>query len=120
MKLSERSAHSLDSTEDVHHETQPAFELDRLIHEPARLAIVVVLEAAEEVDFKFLLYMTNLTKGNLSRQTEKLAEVGYIEVRKYYKGRVPATGYRLTETGRAAFAHYREQMMRLLQPPQEK
>ena len=120
MKLSERSAQSLDSTEDVHHETQPAFELDRLIHEPARLAIVVVLEAAEEVDFKFLLHMTNLTKGNLSRQTEKLAEAGYIEVRKYYKGRVPATGYRLTETGQAAFAHYRDQMMRLLQPPQEK
>ncbi|MHB8595778.1 MAG: transcriptional regulator [Ktedonobacteraceae bacterium] len=117
MKPPDHAVLLLHSAGDVYHETQPTFDLDRLIHEPARLSIVAVLDAAEEVDFKFLLHMTGLTKGNLSRQTEKLEEAGYIDVRKYYKGRVPATGYRLAETGRIAFGHYREQMMRLLRPP---
>jgi DNA-binding transcriptional ArsR family regulator len=114
MSLPESVTVAFNATGDGQPEAPSRFAFDRFIHEPARLAIVAVLDAAEEVDFKFLLQMTGLTKGNLSHQTEKLAEAGYLEVRKYYKGRVPATGYRLTETGRTAFAHYRAQMMRLL------
>jgi DNA-binding transcriptional ArsR family regulator len=91
---------------DVHQ----ALTLDRIVHEPARLAILAVLNSAEEVDFNFVLLATGLSKGNLSKQTAKLEEAGYVSIRKYFRGKVPATGYRLTEAGRAAFAAYWERI----------
>ncbi len=87
-----------------------ALALDRIVHEPARLAILAVLSGAEEVDFAFLQAATGLTKGNLSRQASKLEEVGYITIRKYYRGKIPATGYRITATGRTALTRYGEQI----------
>lgn len=91
-------------------EIHPAMALDRVVHEPARLAILAVLSGAEEVDFAFLLAATGLTKGNLSRQTSKLEEAGYIAIRKYFRGKIPATAYRITPTGRAALARYAGQI----------
>jgi DNA-binding transcriptional ArsR family regulator len=92
---------------------QPLHNLDRVIHEPARLLIMTALNTVEEADFKFLCSVTNLSKGNLSRQSTILEEAGYIEIRKYYRGRIPATGYRMTDTGRAAFTEYWQHMTAL-------
>lgn len=92
-------------------EVHEALTLDRIVHEPARLAILAVLSGAEEVDFAFLQAATGLTKGNLSRQASKLEESGYVAIRKYFKGKIPATGYRITPAGRDAFAHYWEHIM---------
>jgi DNA-binding PadR family transcriptional regulator len=72
-----------------------------------------VLSGAEEVDFAFLQLATGLTKGNMSRQASKLEEAGYITIRKYYRGKIPATGYRITPVGRAALARYGEQIAAL-------
>lgn len=87
-------------------EVHEALTLDRLVHEPARLAILAVLSSADEVDFAFMQTATGLTRGNLSRQAGKLEEAGYITIRKYFKGKIPATGYRIAPGGRAAFAAY--------------
>jgi len=100
--LNPRSDDVLQAEVDVHE----ALTLDRLVHEPARLAMLVVLGAAEEVDFAFLQTATGLTKGNLSRQASKLEEAGYITIRKFYKGKIPATSYRITSEGQTAFARY--------------
>jgi len=91
-------------------EVHEALTLDRIVHEPARLAILAVLSGAEEVDFAFMQAATGLTKGNLSRQAGKLEEAGYITIRKHFKGKIPATGYRITPAGRDAFAGYWERM----------
>ncbi len=91
------------------------FAIDRLIHEPARLIILTVLNTAAEVDFKFLEAATKLTKGNLSRQTSKLEEAGYITIHKYFKGKIPATSYRMTDVGRTALARYWQQMQAIQQ-----
>jgi DNA-binding transcriptional ArsR family regulator len=91
-------------------EVHEALTLDRVVHEPARLAILAVLSGADEVDFAFMQAATGLTKGNLSRQAGKLEEVDYITIRKYFKGKIPATGYRITPAGRDAFAGYWERM----------
>ncbi|SRR5579875_669177 len=99
-------------------EAHAALTLDRVVHEPARLAILAVLSGAQEVDFAFLQAATGLTKGNLSRQTSKLEEVGYIAIRKYFKGKIPATGYRITPTGRDALARYTERIMAISQQVQ--
>jgi DNA-binding MarR family transcriptional regulator len=89
-------------------------DLDRMVHEPARLAILTVLSAAEEVEFLFLLKVTGLSKGNLSVQAQKLEAAGYLETRKAFRGRVPVTSFRITPQGRAALAAYHDQMRALL------
>jgi len=89
-------------------------ELDRIVHEPARLAILTVLAAAENVEFLFLLKVTGLSKGNLSVQTQKLEAAGFLETTKGFRGRVPVTTYTLTKAGAAALAAYHAQLRTLL------
>ena len=91
-------------------------DLDRMVHEPARLAILTVLSAAEEVEFLFLLKVTGLSKGNLSVQTQKLEAAGFVKTRKAFRGRVPVTSFKLTAEGKKALAAYRAQMRSLLAP----
>jgi DNA-binding transcriptional ArsR family regulator len=93
-------------------------KIDRVVHEPARLVILAVLNGAEEVDFRFLSIASGLTKGNLSRQAANLADAGYITIRKYFKGRIPATGYQITEAGKAALRTYWETLTALQQGDQ--
>jgi DNA-binding transcriptional ArsR family regulator len=85
-------------------------EIDRVIHEPARLAIMALLYVIESADFTFLMNQTGLSWGNLSTHMSKLEEAGYIEVEKSFKGRRPNTNLRLTNSGRSAFRVYRQKM----------
>lgn len=89
-------------------------ELDRTLHEPARLQIMAHLFVLEEADFLFLLRQTGLTKGNLSSHVRRLEEAGYVKVEKKFVDRIPVTTYRLTPTGRTAFAAYREILLEAL------
>ena len=85
-------------------------ELDRLIHEPARLLIVTILSTVESADFLFLQRETDLTKGNLSAHLSKLENAGYVDIEKTFKGKLPLTVCKLTEEGQQAFDGYRRQM----------
>ena len=85
---------------------QTLMDLDRVIHEPARLVILTVLSSAQEVEFKFLETTTGLSKGNLSSHTSKLEAAGFLEVVKAFRGRVPVTSFRITEAGKRALAEY--------------
>lgn len=87
-------------------EIQGITNIDRIIHEPARLAIVAVLSACESADFKALSHITGLTKGNMSVQLQKLEEASYITITKSFVGRYPHTDCALTATGRQAFNAY--------------
>jgi len=89
-------------------------EIDRLIHEPARLLVLALLYVVESADFTFLMNQTGLTWGNLSAHMSKLEEAGYIQVEKSFKERKPYTLLRLTEDGRAAFRAYRLKMKQVL------
>lgn len=84
--------------------------VDRLIHEPARLTIITILYVVESADFLFLRRETGLTKGNLSSHLYKLEDAGYVQIEKTYKGKIPLTLCRLTEKGRLAFENYRNQI----------
>jgi DNA-binding MarR family transcriptional regulator len=88
----------------------PLDDLDRLIHEPARLKIIALLYMLESADFTFLMSQTRMTWGNLSSHMVKLEEAGYLEIEKTFKGRRPNTMLKLTDRGRQAFQTYREQM----------
>jgi len=89
-------------------------DLDRVIHEPARLLIVALLAGVKEADFLWVQRESALTKGNLSSHLAKLEETGYVEVENTYRGRIPLTLLRLTRQGRAAFEAYKRNMNGLL------
>ena len=86
-------------------------ELDRVIHEPGRLMIFVLLGAVKECDFHYLLHETEMNKGNLSSHLARLEEAGYVEIEKTYRGKVPMTLLRLTRKGRTAFDEYRKGLL---------
>jgi DNA-binding MarR family transcriptional regulator len=90
-------------------------EIDKLIHEPARLLIMAHLYIVESADFTYLMRQTELTWGNLSSHMSKLEEAKYIQVIKEFKGKRPNTMLKLTERGRIAFKQYRQQMLQVLE-----
>ncbi len=89
-------------------------DIDRLIHEPARLQIVALLYVLEGADFVFLSQQTGFTWGNLSAHVTKLEDGGYVKVEKGYKGKRPQTMLSLTAQGRKAFTAYRQSMKQML------
>jgi len=91
-------------------ELQPIADIDKLIHEPARLLVLAHLYVVESADFLFLMRQTGLTGGNLSSHMSKLEEAGYIAVEKEFVGKKPHTMLRLTNEGRKAFKEYVQSM----------
>jgi DNA-binding MarR family transcriptional regulator len=85
-------------------------EIDKIIHEPARLRIMMILAGVEQADFNFLLKTLSLTRGNLSRHVEKLETAAYINVKKSFNGKIPNTSYQLTLKGSTALAQYWENL----------
>ena len=85
-------------------------EIDKLIHEPARLKIMAQLYVVEEADFIFLMRQTGLTWGNLSSHMSKLEAAEYVEVRKEFLDKKPHTIMKLTPKGRESFKEYRKAM----------
>jgi DNA-binding HxlR family transcriptional regulator len=98
----------------MNRQTQTFNELDRVIHEPGRLMIVVLLFAVDRCDFLYLQHETEMNKGTLSSHLSRLEEAGYVEVVKTYRGKVPQTLLRLTEDGREAFQKYRKKLRKAL------
>ena len=93
---------------------QPLAEIDRVIHEPARLLILAYLSVVESADFLFLMNQTGLTRGNLSAHLSKLEAAGYIEIKKEFVEKIPRTLLSLTEEGGKAFQQYRRSMKQVL------
>jgi DNA-binding MarR family transcriptional regulator len=92
---------------------QALAEIDRLVHEPARLAVMALLYMVESADFIFLMNQTGLTWGNLSAHLSKLEGAGYLSVEKTFKGKRPNTLLRLTPNGREVFRTYTRGMRQL-------
>ena len=89
-------------------------ELDRLIHERMRLAMVSALAVNESLTFNELKRLLETTDGNLSVHARRLEEAGYVQCIKSFEGRVPRTEYRLTAEGRRALEHYLDHMEALI------
>ncbi len=95
-------------------DVQPLAEIDRVIHEPARLAILGLLSAVDSSDFLFVQNQTGLTGGNLSSHMTRLEEAGYVEVTKEFVDRIPRTLLRATKKGRAALRQYKRNMLQVI------
>ena len=92
-----------------------ALQLDRLIHERTRLAIISALAVNKSLTFTELKQILAITDGNLSVHSRKLEDAGHIECTKTFEKRVPKTSYRLTLQGRKALERYLAHMESLIE-----
>jgi len=92
-------------------------DIDAVIHERVRLAIVSALAVSPQLGFGELKSMLELTDGNLSAHSRTLEEAGYIAVEKTFRGRRPYTAMRLTPKGRKAFERYLAMLRQIIDNP---
>tara|TARA_R110001599_G_scaffold322734_1_gene533918 strand:- start:83 stop:460 length:378 start_codon:yes stop_codon:yes gene_type:complete len=105
VKLSAEKAH-VSKGKAKEKKAESATDLDRLIHERTRLALVSALAAETVLTFNDLKSILSISDGNLSAHARKLEDAGYIDCSKSFDGRVPRTEYRLSSAGRAALQKY--------------
>ena len=89
--------------------------LDKLIHEPARLSILTALSVCESADFLSLRRLTGLSDGNLSVQLSRLEEARLVEIQKQFVARKPNTHVKITKKGISAIQRYWEQLSAIRQ-----
>ena len=85
---------------------EPFLQLDRVIHEKGRLAIMSALAASTELSFTELRDLLNMTDGNLTSHVRTLQEAGYVAVAKSFQDNRPLTTCSMTAAGRKAFADH--------------
>jgi DNA-binding MarR family transcriptional regulator len=94
---------------------EPFLQLDRVIHEKGRLAIMSALAAAPDLSFTELRDTLAMTDGNLTTHIRALQQEGYVAVAKSYQNNRPLTTCSLTASGRKAFAEYISLLEKIVQ-----
>lgn len=112
MKDKKETTYPLNPTPEI--PTVAAEDIDKIIHEPGRLMILLHLYVVVSADFIYLMRQTGLSKGNLSSHLSKLEEAGYVMIMKEFIDKKPHTLISLTDAGRMAFDSYKETIKELL------
>jgi len=99
---------------------EPFLQLDRVIHEKGRLAIMSLLAATPQLSFTEMRGTLNMTDGNLTAHVRTLHEAGYVSVTKAFQDNRPLTTYSLTKEGRKAFAAYIDLLEQIVQQTKQK
>ena len=99
---------------------EPFLQLDRIIHEKGRLAIMSLLAASPQLSFTEMRNTLGMTDGNITAHVRTLQEAGYISVTKEFKGNRPLTTYALTTKGRQAFTTYINLLEQIVQQTKPK
>ena len=99
---------------EIKEKTNKILEIDKIIHEPARMLIMSYLYVVESADFIFLRAQTGLTWGNLSAHMTKLEKAEYVQIEKKFVQKKPHTMASLTEKGKTAFKEYKLKMKQIL------
>lgn len=92
-------------------------QVDRTVHEPARLVLLALMSVVDEADFVFLQDRTGLSGGNLSSHLSRLEGAGLVIITKGFRGARPQTLVRVSQAGREAFDSYVATMSCLLEVP---
>jgi len=85
---------------------EPFLQLDRVIHEKGRLAIMSSLAATPELAFTELRDSLEMTDGNVTAHIRTLQEAGYVSVTKSFQNNRSLTTCALTAKGRKSFTDY--------------
>ncbi len=99
---------------------EPFLQLDRVIHEKGRLAIMSLLAASPQLSFTEIRDTLGMTDGTLTAHMRTLHEAGYVSVTKVFQGGRPLTTYCLTEPGRKAFGGYIDLLEQIVRQTREK
>jgi predicted ArsR family transcriptional regulator len=99
---------------------EPFLNLDRVIHEKGRLAIMSLLAASPQLSFTEMRETLGMTDGNITTHLRTLHEAGYTAVTKAFQGGRPLTTYALTPAGRKAFASYIELLAQIVEQTKQK
>jgi DNA-binding MarR family transcriptional regulator len=99
---------------------EPFLQLDRVIHEKGRLAIMSLLAASPQLSFTELRDTLGMTDGNITAHVRTLQEAGYIAVTKSFQSGRPLTSYSLTSEGRTAFTAYINLLEQIVQQTKPK
>lgn len=99
---------------DSHDDPASPLNLDKLIHERLRLAIVSSLAVRDKLSFNDLKALLRTTDGNLSVHARKLEDAGHISCTKSFEGRLPRSEYSITRAGRVALERYLGHMEALI------
>ena len=94
---------------------EPFLQLDRVIHEKGRLAIMSMLAASQELSFTEMRDALNMTDGNLTTHIRTLQEAGYVSVTKSFRNNRPHTTCSLTAAGHKAFTNYINLLEKIIQ-----
>lgn len=89
-------------------------QLNKHFESRMRLGIMSILMVNDWVDFSEMKSILDITDGNLASHSSALEKVGYIEVKKEFVGKKPKTSYRVTQSGREAFAEHINSLERLI------
>jgi DNA-binding MarR family transcriptional regulator len=95
-------------------------QLDRVIHERGRLAIMSLLAANPQLSFTEIRQTLSMTDGNLTTHVRTLHEAGYVSVTKAFQEGRPLTTYSLTREGRKAFTGYIDLLEQIVQQTKQK
>ena len=99
---------------------EPFLQLDRVIHEKGRLAIMSLLGASPQLAFTEIRETLGMTDGNLTTHLRTLHEAGYVAVTKVFQGGRSITTYALTPAGRTAFSAYINLLEQIVQQTKQK
>lgn len=113
-KRDAKKAEAVDPHGTINPETETTTNLNRLIHERTRLAIISALAVNDKLSFTELKKLLDTTDGNLSVHARKLEEANYIRCTKGFEGRVPRTEYNITKEGRKVLKDYLSHMERII------
>lgn len=92
----------------------PHREIDQVIHQRTRLAIMATLSGVESLEFNEVKAQLGLTDGNLSTHLAALERAGFVEIDKRFRGRKPLTIVSITEKGRQAMTEYLSLLQKIL------
>jgi DNA-binding MarR family transcriptional regulator len=99
---------------------EPFLQLDRVIHEKGRLAIMSLLAASPQLSFTEIRDTLNMTDGNLTAHMRTLHEVGYVAFTKSLETGRPQTTYSLTAAGKKAFTSYIDLLEQIVEQARQK
>jgi DNA-binding MarR family transcriptional regulator len=94
---------------------EPFLQLDRVIHEKGRLAIMSMLAASPELSFTEMRDALSMTDGNLTTHIRTLQEAGYVSITKSFQNNRPHTTCSLTAAGHKAFTNYINLLEKIIQ-----
>ena len=99
---------------------EPFLQLDRVIHEKGRLAIMSLLAASPQLSFTEMRDTLGMTDGNITAHVRTLHEAGYIAVTKAFQGGRQLTSYAMTPEGRTAYTAYINLLEQIVQQTKSK